>query len=298
MGRWGTWLAAGLAGIGLAAGARAADPHSPYYRYQQVQELQDHALPLIATFTRGNQILVLAADKHAGPPGASRKSALASAFERTRPVLVIVEGFPTSAGVNAPQLAAEGRAFGSAGADAFARGESAYAVSLALLHRVSFMGADPPAAEERDTIMSAGYTSEDVMFAFLVRDLEAALHAGELHGYKDRNLAAVFARCASAESRALGRPALSLADFESRYKLQIHSDLARDPFAGRQADPDMPSMVGRVMQVEAIAADRHLYNIIMQALASKERVMVVLSGSRWKALSGPLGTNLGLPGFR
>lgn len=146
-------LAGALAGLAAATAAQAADPHNPYYRYQQVQDLADHPLPLVATFTKGDEVLVFAAGKHKATLGAVRQKALEAVFKSARPAAVIVDGFPTAATQIPPQFLADKTS------------EASYVANLAIARHLPVIGGEPSDAEMRG---DAGASNAEV--AAIMRD--------------------------------------------------------------------------------------------------------------------------------
>jgi hypothetical protein len=91
---------------------------------------------------------------HAFRPDSPTMRAVDEGFAEIRPLVVILEGFPTAMGENPPPLIAEVRRYGTAGADEYVRGEGAYAGSIALAKSIPFIGGEPTLEEQTQVLKS------------------------------------------------------------------------------------------------------------------------------------------------
>lgn len=158
-----------LAGLAAATATQAADPHNPYYKYQLVQDLATHPLPLVATFTKGDEVLIFAAGKK-GTPSAARLKALEAAFDAAHPAAVIVEGFSTTA----TQIPAKFLA---------GKSEASYVANLALARHLPIIGGDPAddpnSTAEVQAIMHDRQIYNTIMQAVMSRKRVLVVYGGD-----------------------------------------------------------------------------------------------------------------------
>ena len=277
--------------------ASGQEPTIPTYTPELIAARQTHPLPLVAIFQTGDMTLAFAAGKHVFTPDNNRLNSISAAFERAKPALVIVEGFPTAMGDDPPPLVAEVQKRSSVDADPYAKSEATFAASLALDHRIPFIGGEPTDGEKRDGLLKDGYKLSDIMFVYLVRDIEQSDRGGELSGTTDAKLPDVFNQYSSEEARSLGAPQMALPDFTKNYRKVFGVEFEHDSLFGKRADPATTTLVGKLLQAEMTVRDQHIYKTIMRELRTHRRVLIVYGGGHWPTLSGALEHALGKPSF-
>ena len=136
--------------------------------------------PFVAEYRRGKEHLVFVGALHAFDPRAPTMRAVAVGYARSRPKILIVEGFPTAMGESPAMIAAQARQYDAPGADEFTRSETMYAMSRALRHGIPFIGGEPTRAVQTEAVQAAGASDADLAFGVMAGLYSQALRSGDL----------------------------------------------------------------------------------------------------------------------
>jgi hypothetical protein len=258
-------------------------------------------VPFVASYRKGTDRLVFVAVHHAFQPADPTMRAVKVGFDQFRPKVVIIEGFPTALGENPAQLVAELRRYGTADADEYARGEGAYAGSIALARGVPFIGGEPTLDEQKQVLKAKGFTDSDLAFNGLLGEYSQALRSGDMPDMSAESLTKIYPRLAQDVMAPPSRggwnlDAPSLDEFRARYKATYGVDIVGDDqFPLRIDVVNDNTRNGQQAKVNMMTRDRHLLGLIEQQLAERHSVLVVYGGSHWATLSAALEKRLGKP---
>jgi hypothetical protein len=260
-------------------------------------------VPFVASYRKGAERLVFVGAHHAFRPNAPTMRAVDEGFAKIQPNVVIVEGFPTAMGENPPPLVAEAHRYGAPDADEFARGESMYAASVALLRGIPFLGGEPTREEQIQVLKAKGFTDADIAFSALLGEFSQALRSGDIPDTSAGSLAKDYPQAAQALKLPLDRggwnlDAPALDEFRQRYRDTYGVDLVGDHEFPLRIDVGDTTRHGQQSGVDMITRDRHLLGLIEHQLAERHAVLVVYGGSHWATLSAALEKRLGKPKIR
>jgi hypothetical protein len=260
-------------------------------------------VPFVASYRNGTERLVFVGARHAFHPNDPTMRAVAVGFAKIQPRVVIVEGFPTAMGENPPALVAEAHRYGAPDADEFARAESMYAASIALVRGIPFLGGEPTREEENQVLKTKGFTNADIAFSALLGGVSQALRSGEISDTSPGSLAKIYPRLAQGLKEPMDHggwnlDAPSLDEFRQRYRDMYGVDLVGDDKFPLRIDVGDTTRHGQQSSVDMMTRDRHLLGLIEQQLAERHSVLVVYGGSHWSTLSAALEERLGKPKVR
>jgi len=268
----------------------AVVPYSP-----ELEEAQPYALPFTARFEKDDRSLLFVAANHGCDPKTFRLIDDALATHRVR--LVVIEGFPAARRIDPAELR---RLLPEWAARDFCKGggEPGYAAFRAAEQGVSFVGGEPDEHALVDAALKQGFTPEDLLGFYFVRQLpqfrrDGTLEAKGLEG-SFRFLIAAMAERASLEKAG------------ARFSL----DVFRDWYQKKQGKPFDAAAVGdeepapvpsgkyftqRVSTVVGIVRDRLIVQRIATLLESHRNLLVVYGGSHFPTLRPALELLMGKP---
>ncbi len=256
----------------------------------------ERSVPFTARYEKDGKTLVFVAVIHVFTPQNPTIRAVDAGFASFEPAIVIIEGPPTALGESYPQVVEQVRLRGSPEADVFAKSEPAYAVSLAMAHKVPFIGGEPTRAELVERLQRKGFTPPEIAFSFLKGLLSQALRSGELSSTSDPDLRDAYAGWSENYVDQTQMTALSFEDFTARYKTVygVALTLDTDPIERIEGETQ-PEAIASLGEAEMLARDEHILATIDAQLASKKKVLIVYGASHWTNLSKALERRLGKP---
>jgi len=144
--------------------------------YTFALESQKHLeSPYVAKYEHDGKLLLYVASQHLAVekyPDLLQHPTLkttAALFAEYRPQVVIVEGIDTGAEVSPPKLVKHAD---ECAASAYRQcGESFFAINAARKAGAAFVSGEPKSTEVRDQLVAAGYTAEDLLGFYLVRQI-------------------------------------------------------------------------------------------------------------------------------
>jgi len=256
---------------------RAEDAVLPYsYELEQAQPLQP---PFLARFERGPAHLLFVAAEHGCDPRTFRL--IDDVLAAHHVGVVVVEGYPAAKGVNPQGYSRHLQEWAASG---FCRGggEGAYAASHGRERGASFVGGEPDEKVVAQAVLEQGFTAEDLLGFYFVRQLPQLRREGAL---ESNGLDASFHTLIEAmEQRAgLEGTAFSLDRFRDWYQRKQGK-----PFDAATLDDEEPAPIGsgryftqRISSVVGIVRDRFIVQRISALLASDKDLLVVYGGSHF-----------------
>ncbi len=253
-------------------------------------------VPFTARYEKDDKTLVFVGVRHVFTPQNPTIRAVDAGFASIQPAIVIIEGPPTAMGESPTPIVEQVRLRGSLEADVFARGEPAYAASLAISREVPFLGGEPTRAELVEVLQRKGFKPSEIAFFGVLGLLSQALRSGELSSTNDPRLPDAYASWAEIFADQSQMTALSFEDFNARYQSLYAVALSQDTDPIKRIEGEtQPHAIESIRQAEVIARDEHLLATIEGQLASKKKVLIVYGGSHWTTLSQALERRLGKP---
>lgn len=256
-------------------------------------------VPFVARYRKGNERLVFVGAHHAFRPDSPTMRAVDQGFADIRPLVLILEGFPTAMGENPAPLVAEARHYGATDADEYARGEGMYAASIALKRGIPFVGGEPTREEQLQVLRARGFTDADLAFSGLLGGFSQALRSGDMPNTSVESLTTTYPRLVRElqlplDHGGLNLDAPSLEEFRERYRAMYGADIVGDEqFPLRIDVVHDNTRNGQQAKLGMMTRDRHLLGLIEQQLAERHSVLVVFGGSHWATLSAALEEQLG-----
>lgn len=290
-------LAAASASLAPAAFAQAAvDPAlvDPYTE-EAVRNGPRRPLPLTAIYERGARRLIFVATRH----DVGRRSPTFRAIDRAfamRPNALVVEGFPTSWGVNPRRVTDLVRAAYSnpSAADSYVRGDPGYAMQHAIGRSVPIFGGEPDNADIDRALVSQRYSPTEIACVKMLQSIPQGEIAGEFADNRDPRfrlfLARSAQRIAAEHTSAL---IFSREIYERWHAREFGVSVYEDDDYARRLDPTREGRAAEISRAMTLARDRHIFRQIMRVLAAHNRTLVVYGGghliTQWRALWAAMG---------
>lgn len=262
------------------------------------QKLVHWPTPFVATYRKDGAILAFVATNHVFTPKNSTVDAITSTFDSISPAIVIVEGFPTVMGESPQPLVEDARTRGQPGASSYANGEGMYAASLAIAHKIPFMGGEPSYTEEVDALVRKGFSMPDIVFTFVLRNLGQSKRAGQISASDAGSLERAYEQAARGAAHQLKVQPMPFPEFSVRYRELFGVDIKDDENLVTRNDPGTDSVVAAIGQADMQVRDEHLLDTILKAIDARKRVLVVYGQGHWTTLSAALQEGLGKPAVR
>jgi hypothetical protein len=243
-------------------------------------------------------VLSFVAAHHVFTPENGTIDAIRYAYAATKPLMDIVEGFPSALGRSPEQILESVRRRQNPNADSFAKGEVAYTVTLAQDGNVPFMGGEPTVLEEIGGLVAKGYRRDDVLFAFRLKGLGYARATGTM---PTGNASAFTARYEQ-EARQLVHATRTEPATEAQFIADYVRIVGVDPISNvelpARSNPGTETLLQRLAADNMRFRDEHLLEAILRQLAEHDRVLLVYCGSHWTTLSRALQSRLCRPVIR
>ncbi len=125
--------------------------------------------PYVARYRRDGRALSFVAVTHRSMEGTPSFRLVRREFLALRPDFVLIEGIPAALGADPPDIVRVIRQVRAPGP--WPVGESFFAASLALSAGVPFAGAEPSRREEAEGLRTAGFSLDDMLSYFLLRQI-------------------------------------------------------------------------------------------------------------------------------
>jgi hypothetical protein len=263
---------------------------------EELQKAVDPADPPFAAIYRsGHKVLGFVAADHVFTPENDTIATVRRAFTEIHPLLVIVEGFPTTFGPNPTFIVAELRRRADPGATTYSQSEGGFTAQLALEHMVPFLGGEPTPAEELGGLESKGYLRNDVLTAFLLRGLGQERRAGGMPPGDSAAFATAYTQGARSVSAMTKTELVPQEQFTANYRRLVGIDPVSDSDLATRYDPGTDTLLHRMGADNMRVRDEHLLNTIFEQSATYDRVLVVYGSGHWTTLSAALEERFGRP---
>jgi gamma-glutamyltranspeptidase/glutathione hydrolase len=125
--------------------------------------------PFQALYQRNDHTLTYLGVRHENDLSSSSMQLISNTFAKKKFDVVLLEGFPSAKGKNPESMKTEALQDGKNGF--FQEGETGLSIQLAVKYGVAFIGAEPDENEVETSILKAGYTKQDLLFFYLVRQI-------------------------------------------------------------------------------------------------------------------------------
>lgn len=290
---------AALAGMGCATPVAAPDRNlvQPFSPSLQAKRFAGRSQPFVIRFTRGGRSLVFVAAQHSIDAEGATFMAVRRAFAQTSPAVLIVEGFPTERGENPASIVRLVAERHQPEADSYARGEAAFAISLALEAGIPFLGGEPTDKALLAAQVGEGFQPDDIQFITLIKVLGQDVAAGVFAGPSDPRFPAAFRTWDEILAADSGRSITSPELFAVWYQRTFGRALETDPSWLSRADPGGAGLGAAIARSQSLLRDRHLFDVAMAQVQTRQRVLIVYGASHLAALWGAFAHVLGEPAF-
>jgi hypothetical protein len=231
----------------------------------------------------GRQLLYIAAH-HTTDPQSETYGWIDRAFGQYEPDCVIIEGM---AGTESPKtLMAYIRNLPPSACP-----ENLYAARCAIKNQVPFMGAEPSEDAVLDALLATKYTKKDVDFLLVVQQMGFYYRSCRFKSLNDAS--AVFALCV----KDLKKPGYSLEDFKQWYEQKLSMTLSyHDLMNPNHCAPlHNGTPLQQLASAVSIIRDQHILSVIMKAMKTYTKVLVVYGHSHFVTQKDVLWAHFGKP---
>ncbi|MGE0046541.1 MAG: hypothetical protein AB7J28_07240 [Hyphomonadaceae bacterium] len=252
-------------------------------------------MPFTAIYEARGRRLIYVGTRHE----VSRRSATFRAIDRAfaqRPQGVLVEGFPSSWGVNPERVLAPVRAayFNPNAADSYVRGDPGYTMQHAIGRRIPIYGGEPDGADVDRALMQQGFNPTEVASVKMLQALPQGEIAGEFRDNRDPRFRAFLDREAARIARDYTFGLIfSREIYEHWHQREFGVSVYEDRDYVRRLDPTRPGRAAEISRAMTLVRDRHIFGEIMRLTARYERSLVVYGGghlqTQWRALWAAMG---------
>lgn len=285
-----------IAGCALARteGPLVGDPArvQPYSPELQAR-LFVRPVPFLASFARRPYTMGFVAAEHSVDANGATFKTITAAFDRIRPAVVILEGFPTDWGNTPQQIATLVPRRNNPDADSYSRGEAVHAASIALARGVPFIGGEPTHRQLTTGLLAAGFKQEDIHFCDMIKVLNQDLSAGQFSGVNDPQFATSYSNWAASLSRGSGFEDPGIARFRLWYRETFLVELDADPHWANRTNPGGNGLGAEISRTQGVLRDRHLFGLAVRLLNERQSVLIVYGASHlanlWAAFESMLG---------
>ena len=293
------WTRRTLLACAAALAARPAFAHDPAALVDPYTEETEargprRTLPFTATFQNNGRRLTFVATLHDTDRRGPTFRAIDRAFAQ-RPNALLVEGFPSSWGVNPARILDVVRASAAdpRGADSYVRGEPGHALRQALQRSAPIHGGEPDNAAIDRALIAQGYAPADIAAVKVLQWIPQGRIAGEFRDNRDPRFRA-FLDQACARIAAEFEPALlfNRGLYERWHARQFGRSVYEDDLYHERLDPRARTQAGDISRAMTLVRDRHIFGEILRVLARHDRTLVVYGGvhliTQWRALNAAL----------
>lgn len=284
-----------LLGSLSACATRSAAPEQLVIPWSEDLAKSEAPLPFIAKYSREEKAMVYLAVEHSNSVKAATFVMLREALDQYPPRILLVEGFESNKGTSPREIRDWALADGAGGT--YSGGESAYAVQLAVKKKIPFRGLEPDELELHKALTSAGYSSEEMIHYYFLRQVPQWQRAGTLNFNRIESTYQNFARGIAQKIHAKTVPAYG--DFTRWYKIKN-----KEPFNESTVDSEKSAPFAngsyytqKMSSVVGVVRDRHMVGVIAEELKTRSPIFVVLGGSHWMTQKMALESLGGFPSF-
>jgi hypothetical protein len=288
-------LLSGCAAATLLPAPGKLEPWTTALRDQQPEDA------FAAVYKVGTNRLVFVAAQHANRQDSLTFRLIGDAYDLFQIDVVIAEGFPTSRGANPPRIlkyASESRTT----ADGFVEGgETVPTVVGAQREGASLWGGEADELEIKDSILSQGFTNEDLLGFYVLRSIPQWIRERQIEHAGDPRLQNLVTAELSRSRDGLHLPSTVLASYAdwARWYHAINRKPLGADFLTEEVGPLADGRFGTNRIAHAISRARaaHLHSLIVTHLNADESVLVVFGASHLMIQRPALDAVLGSPCF-
>jgi hypothetical protein len=269
-----------------------ADPSLVQNWSEKLQASTPIRSPFIEFYQNGKFRLIYLAAHHEVTEESKTFQLIHALFEKKQFKIVILEGFPKSYGVSPLRMLEHAKSKGVS--------EGALAIRLAEKKQVAFLGGEPPEVSVAQAVLKAGYTPQDLLGFYFVRQLptlkwEKALRGGNIEG--------VYSQFMSWQKTAAGFDKSLLFDFSAFkvwYKKTNHKDFDLSSFDDDEPAPNEHGhyLTQRISSVVGRVRDAFIVETITEELNEYGEVLVIYGASHLETQRPALFQMLGPPKWR
>ena len=255
--------------------------------------------PSMSTYDNCGKRLVYVAAVHSNDPAGKTFALVKTAFEKTKPQFVVLEGFEESMGVSPAALIAHSAKVAGTPGDA----EPYLSVRLAQAAGVPFIGGEPDDSDILAEVRTKGMTARDMFATYVLRQIEQWVRETKLTSHRDpkldaliRDYAKPFARDAKISLAEISDIA-TIDTFKAWYKATNGAafDTAYKPEDAWPITPESNRPTNRLIVVISDARDKHILGVINRSLETKPVVLVVYGASHLDIEAPALEAAFGKP---
>jgi hypothetical protein len=264
----------------------------PYTSMAQRREKLD--APYVAIFKKGHKELRFIAARHESGAASPTLKTISETFDQFHPQLVILEGFQSSEELSPKwyQNVAQSRC---QNLNAPTCDEAAFAAIKAIEQDAAFTGGEPKEAEIWKYITSLGYSTEDLLSFYVVRQIPEWRREGSLE--KETKIEAKIDNFIDYYEKIFGaQTGFDYGMFLKWYKSHLRKPFNLNKITTEDTSPRTDgelSTLNRISHDVGTVRERHLISLIADSLNLHDRVLVVYGGGHLIESRAALATMLG-----
>lgn len=247
-----------------------------HYSYE-AEANQPFAEPYLAHFSKNGFDLYFVAAHHGTNADSKTFSLIRKVFTLFKPQSAIIEGYPNIEGESPSSFIEEVKRTSTA--QNYKWGESAYTAEMAWKHKIPFIGAEPTDKEVFEEVKRSGYTLNDFLGFYFVRQIP------QYHRQKEMaNVITLFDSFMLEIHKELGLvryTGFGFSDF-----LKWYSEKNGEKFDLKKIDPETSAplkdgklFTQRISHVVGLARDRFIVEVISKELNKHHKVLIVIGKS-------------------
>jgi hypothetical protein len=255
--------------------------------------------PSMSTYEGCGRRLVYVAAVHSNDPTGKTFTLVRTAFEKTKPQFVVLEGFEESMGSSPAALVAHSAKVAGTPGDA----EPYLSVRLAQATGVPFIGGEPEDSDILAEVRTKGMTARDMFATYVLRQIEQWVRETKLASHTDPKLDALIRDYAKPFARDAKIPVTEISDiatadaFKAWYKATngVAFDTGYKPQDAWPITPESNRPTNRLIVFIPDARDKHILGVINRSLETKPVVLVVYGASHLDIEAPALEAAFGKP---
>lgn len=247
------------------------------YSYEGEKNLP-FAEPFLAYFSKNGFDLYFVAAHHTTSVDSKTFSLIQRVFTQFQPQSAIIEGYPYTEGENPSFIIEEVKQ--TSITKHYKWGESEFTAQMALEHGIPFIGAEPTDREVFEEVKRNGYTLNDFLSFYFVRQIPQFRRQGVMET-KVINLFNEFMLEIHKELGLFNYAEFGFSDF-----LKWYSEKNGEKFDPEKIDTETSApfengklFTQRISHVVGLARDRYIVEVIAKQLRKYHRVLIVIGHS-------------------
>lgn len=249
-------------------------------------------VPFSAVYSRDQKKLVYLGVAHGNLLNSSSMQSIKNAFAQTKFDFVLLEGFPASKGLSPQSMTNLASRDGINGF--YQQGETGLAIQLAVQQKAQFVGAEPDETQVKEAILKTGYSAEDLLFFYLVRQIPEFRRQKKLSSQNK----ILFAEFLKTWSRILNvSPEPSFDKFLGWYKEKNGHEFKTEEIGTEIPAPykDGRLFTQRISSIVDRIRNEFIVNQIENSVQTNNNVLVIFGSSHWVTQKLALEDFMGSP---